>query len=62
VNSPALTEEKTTIDGVLYDKQTKRDHQRKMSVIKGWKGKWSVSIKEGEDIIPRKSKLVHSLQ
>jgi hypothetical protein len=39
VNSPALTEEKTTIDGVLYDKQTKRDHQRKMSVIKGWKGK-----------------------
>jgi hypothetical protein len=39
VNSPALTEERTTIDGVLYDKQSERDHQRKVSVIKGWKGK-----------------------
>jgi hypothetical protein len=37
VNSPALTEERTTIDGVLYDKQSQRDHQRKVSVIKGWK-------------------------
>ncbi len=61
VNSLALTEEITTIDGIVYDKQSQLYHQRKLSVIKGWKGKWLVSRKEGEDIFPRKSKLVHSL-
>jgi hypothetical protein len=34
-----LTKERTAIDGVLYDKQGQRDHQRKVNVMKGWKGK-----------------------
>jgi hypothetical protein len=34
VNSPALTEERTAIDGVLFEKQSQRDHQRKVSVMK----------------------------
>jgi hypothetical protein len=45
VNSPALTKESTAIDGVLYDKQSQRDHQRKVSVMKGWKRKLLVSRK-----------------
>jgi hypothetical protein len=51
VTSPALTKEITAIDGVLYDKQSQRDHQRKVSVIEAWKGKLLVSRKEGEDIL-----------
>jgi hypothetical protein len=39
---------------VGFIRQTSQsDHQRKLSEMKGWKGKWLVSRKEEEDIFPR---------